>query len=68
MDADLFTARDTAALLLIRKSLDEGRLSGAALGAAFAAAGLMREAQGSAAPARAAHVDARTDGDARRAA
>ena len=41
MEADLFTARDLAALLAIRQSLDAGRLSGRELLAAFVTAGLM---------------------------
>jgi hypothetical protein len=43
MQADLFSARDAAALLSIRQLLDEGRLSRDALRAVFTAAGLMRE-------------------------
>jgi len=41
MEADLFNARDLAALLAIRQALDDGRLSGRNLLAAFVAAGLM---------------------------
>jgi len=41
MEADLFTAHDCTALLAIRKALDDGRLRGRQLLAAFVAAGLM---------------------------
>jgi hypothetical protein len=68
MPADLFTARDAAALLAIRKSLDEGRLSGDALRAAFSAAGLLREQDETGSLPIRAPVDARADGPPTRAA
>lgn len=62
MEADLFSARDLSALLAIRKSLDDGRLSGGDLLAAFVAAGLMD------APAPLPSTAAARDWHARRAA
>ena len=68
MEADLFSARDTAALLAIRKSLDEGRLSGAALRPAFTATGLMRDLDETGSLPMQALVEVRRDGNATRAA
>jgi len=68
MDADLFSARDAAALRAIAHLLAQGRLSREALRAVFTAAGLMRETDETVLlPARAPE-DARTGGPAKRAA
>ncbi|HEY8974106.1 MAG TPA: hypothetical protein VIN75_07800 [Burkholderiaceae bacterium] len=68
MQADLFSARDAAALLAIRQLLDEGRLSRGALRAVFTAAGLMREMDEAGPQPMQPLVGDRSGGHAKRAA
>jgi len=56
MEADLFNARDLAALLAIRQALDDGRLSGRDLLAAIVAAGLMGASDDPSSAARDGHA------------